>query len=270
LGRRLLRSALAGIAAYAAGVALGAPIAYVAPVAGCGLMLMVLIPPFAGLNLRHDLRLDLLQLEVLRPWPVAGWRLVAAELLAPATTATTWTFAGFGLVVGAVLSAGGNLDAAASGLGPMIRLTGAAADPAGGAAGIIGAAVAFALALLIAGVPVTLLSSALQNVATLMLPGWVALGAERRAGSALAGQRLLMMLGQFLGLAAGLLPALLLAGAALLAGSRLGMRPAPWQAPLLALLGALPVLAEVGLLVRAGGAFWDRLDPSQELLQAEE
>jgi ABC-2 type transport system permease protein len=270
LARRLSLSALAAFAAYLVGTAIGAPLAYVAPVAGSGLMLMLLIPPFAGLNLRHDLRTDLLQLEILRPWPVPGWRLVAAELLAPATTAIGWTLTGFGLLMGAMLSAGGMLGEAGR-LAPLARLTRTAAGPAGaGAAGVMGVVVALGLALLIAGVPVTLLSSALQNVAALMLPGWMTLGPERRAGSGLAGQRLLLMVGQFLAVAAGLLPALLLAGAALLAGSWLGMRPAPWQAPLLALLGALPVLAEVGLLVRAGGAFWDRLDPSQELLQPED
>ena len=71
-------------------------------------------------------------------------------------------------------------------------------------------------------------------------------------------------------LAAGLLPALLVVAAALFAGSRLGLAPAPWQPPLLALLSALPLLAETVLLVRAGGALWDRLDPSQELLAPED
>ncbi len=266
LAHRAALAALAGLAAWAAGAALGAPMAYVAPVAGAGFMLMVMVPPLSGLNLRHDLRADLLQVEILRPWPVPGWRLVAAELLAPATTACTWTLAGFCMVVGAALAAGGRL-----GREDYLHLA-ARSDPWPGLPGAspLGAVVALGGAVLLAGVPITLLSSALQNVATLMLPGWVTLGSRARAGSGLAGQRLLLLLGQSLGLAAGLVPSLLVVAAALLAGSRLGLRPAAWQAPALALLAALPLLVEVGLLVRAGGALWDRLDPSQELLQPEE
>jgi ABC-2 type transport system permease protein len=266
LARRALEVALAGVAAWAIGVALGAPLTYVAPVAGAGFMLMAMLPPFAGLSLRHDLRLDLLQLEVMRPWPVPGWRLVAAELLAPAATAVSWTLTGYAVLVGAVLAGGGELKT----ISQAALLPAFAAARSGGAAGVPGAIVAFASALLIAGVPVTLLSGAVQNVGALMLPGWVTLGPERRRGSGLAGQRLLIFLGHMLALLVGLLPAVLLVGAALLVEGWLGIPLAPWQAPLLALLGALPLLAEVGLLVRAGGAFWDRLDPSQELLNPEE
>jgi ABC-2 type transport system permease protein len=266
LARRALEVALAGVAAWAIGVALGAPLAYVAPVAGAGFMLLAMLPPFAGLSLRHDLRMDLLQLEVLRPWPVPGWRLVAAELLAPATTAVGWTLTGYAVLAGAVLAGGGELKT----IGQAASLPAFAAARFGGGAGLPGAIVAFASALLIAGVPVTLLSGAVQNVGALMLPGWVTLGPERRRASGLAGQRLLVLLGHMLALLVGLLPAALLVGAALLVEGWLGIPLAPWQAPLLALLGALPLLAEVGLLVRAGGAFWDRLDPSQELLNPEE
>jgi ABC-2 type transport system permease protein len=266
LTRRILQVALAGAAAWAIGVALGAPLAYVAPVAGAGFMLLAMVPPFAGLSLRHDLRMDLLQLEVLRPWPVPGWRLVAAELLAPAATAVSWTLTGYAVLVGAVLADGGELKT----IGQAASLAGFAAARSGGGAGVPGAIVAFASALLIAGIPVTLLSGAVQNVAALMLPGWVTLGPERRRGSGLAGQRLLVFVGQMLALLVGLLPAALLVGAALLVEGWLGIPLAPWQAPLLALLAALPLLAEIGLLVRAGGAFWDRLDPSQELLNPEE
>jgi hypothetical protein len=67
-------------------------------------------------------------------------------------------------------------------------------------------------------------------------------------------------------LAVGLIPGLLAAAAAVGAGAFLGVAPAPWQAPLLALFACLPVLAEVALLVRFGGALWDRLDPAEEIL----
>jgi ABC-2 type transport system permease protein len=268
--RPLTRSAwlvaVPGATAWAAGAALGAPVAYVAALAGAGLMLMVMVPPLAPLNLRHDLRSDLLQVEVLRCWPLPGWRLVAAELLAPATSAMTAALVGCGLVLGVALASGGG-----GGRDDVWHLAARAAPwqgPAGG--GAFAWVLSLCVALLIAGLAITLLATALQNLAALLLPGWSTLGPVRRPGSTLTGQRILMLLGHVLALAAGLLPALLVVAAALFAGSRLGLAPAPWQPPLLALLSALPLLAETVLLVRAGGALWDRLDPSQELLAPED
>jgi ABC-2 type transport system permease protein len=264
LARSAWLVALPGAAAWALGAALGAPVAYVAGLAGAGLMLMVMVPPLAALYLRHDLRSDLLQVEVLRCWPLPGWRLVAAELLAPATTAITAALVGCGLVLGVTAAAGGRV-----GRDDVLHLALRAEHwqgPAGGGSGAFGWVLGICSALLIAGLAITLLATALQNLAALLLPGWMALGPERRPGSALAGQRLLMLLGHVLALAAALLPALLVGAAALFAGSRLGLAPAPWQPPLLALLAALPLLAEIALLVRAAGALWDRLDPSAELL----
>ena len=279
LARRAVLALLPGAAAAALGSALGAPLPLLATAAGSGLLLMLLTPLLAGIGLRNDLRMDLLQVEVLRPWPVPGWRLVAAELLAPATTAWTFTLAGFGLLVGAALAAGDRLAAAGlPGLGGALAAAargaggvgGTGGVGGGGSLGVLGSVLALGAALLIAGVPVTLLSSAVQNLAALMLPGWVTLGADRRRGtSGLAGMRLLLLLGQLVALLLGLLPAALVVGAALLVEALLGVRPGTAQAPALAILGSLPVLAVVGLLVRAGGACWDRLDPSQEMLNPE-
>jgi hypothetical protein len=257
------------------------PPPYIAMAAATGLMLMVVPPLIAGMNQRYDLRSDLLQLEVLRPWPVPGWRLVAAELLAPATTVLGWTLAGCGLLIGSLLASGGRLPIAiADDLGRLgghrfaaFGLTGAAGSAGGaggGAGGLLAVVLPLALGLLLVGVPITLLAVALQNLAVLVLPGWTRLGIERRAGSSFAGLRLVVRLGHLVAIAAGLLPAALLVAAALFAASRLDVAPAPWQAPGLALVAALPLLAEVGLLVRLAGALWDRLDPSQDLLNPEE
>jgi ABC-2 type transport system permease protein len=264
LARRAATALLPGLAAWAVLAAAGAPLAAVAPVAGCGLALMVLLPILGGLGQRQDLRMDLLQFEVLRAWPIRGWRLVAAELLAPTTAIVTWTVAAWGLVLGAVLAAGPRLgrDDLLHGTLQADRWRQAAGH--GGSA--LGAAVALSASLLLGGAAISLLSIAVQNVAALALPGWVTLGPERRAGPGMSGQRMLMMIGQVLALAVALIPALLLAGAAAAAGGWLGIAPAPWQAPLLAGLGCLPLIAEVGLLVRIGGSFWDRLDPSEEIL----
>ncbi len=264
LARRAAIALLPGLAAWVVLAASGAPVAAVTSVAGCGLALMAVLPILGGLGQRQDLRMDLLQFEVLRAWPVRGWRLVAAELLAPTTAILAWTVAAWGMVLGAALAAESH-----PGRADVLRGTlhadrwQHAAARGGGALGVVAA---LSAALLLTGAAISLLSIAVQNVAALALPGWVTLGPERRAGPAMTGQRMLMMIGQLLALAVALIPAVLLAGAAVAAGRWLGIAPAPWQAPLLALLGCLPVLAEVALLVRIGGAFWDRLDPSEEIL----
>jgi ABC-2 type transport system permease protein len=264
LARRAAIALLPGLAAWVVLAASGAPVAAVTSVAGCGLALMAVLPILGGLGQRQDLRMDLLQFEVLRAWPVRGWRLVAAELLAPTTAILAWTVAAWGMVLGAALAAESHPGRADPLRGTLhADLWQHAAARGGGALGVVAA---LSAALLLAGAAISLLSIAVQNVAALVLPGWVTLGPERRAGPTMTGQRMLMMIGQLLALAVALIPAVLLAGAAVAAGRWLGIAPAPWQAPLLALLGCLPVVAEVGLLVRIGGAFWDRLDPSEEIL----
>lgn len=265
-GRMPLRQTtglLAGacVAVGALGLALGAPDAFTTIVAGLGIMLLVMVPPFAGIFLRNDLRADLLQIEVLRPWPVAGWRLVAAELLAPATTALQVMLTGTGLVLAAAAAAG---LAGAGGASGFLRRV---AEAVGGSwEGLLGGLAA----LLIAGLPIALVSIAIQNLAALFLPAWVGLGLERQRGAALTGQRILVLLAHVLSLGLGLLPPLLAVGAALLLQRLLGLPWSPWEPPLLALLAAALLLAEVGVLVRLGGALWDRLDPARELLETPE
>ena len=39
-----------------------------------------------------------------------------------------------------------------------------------------------------------------------------------------------------------------------------------WELPVIGLIIALPLMVIVAVLVILGGAFWDRLDPSEEIL----
>ncbi|HVT16975.1 MAG TPA: putative ABC exporter domain-containing protein [Thermoanaerobaculia bacterium] len=250
-----------GALGLAFGAALDAPDAFAEILVIVGVVILLLIPPLAGLFLRNDLRVDLLQIEILRPWPIVGWRLVAAELLAPATGALQMMLAGAGLVLAGAAAAW----LAAGGAAPdfLQRI----AAPIGGTwPGLL----AVLASLLVVGLPIALLSIAIQNLAALFLPGWVGLGLERQRGAALTGQRILVLLGHVLSLALGLLPPLLAVGAALLLQRLLGLPWSPWELPLIALLAAALVLAEVGVLVRLGGALWDRLDPARELLETPE
>ncbi|HVT56851.1 MAG TPA: putative ABC exporter domain-containing protein [Thermoanaerobaculia bacterium] len=244
----------------AAGIALRSPQAYNATVTGLATMVLVLLPPLAGIFFRNDLRADLLQLEILRSWPIAGWRLVAAELLAPATAALRLMLAAYAAILGVALAASVSGAEPGQMIPPGLRGTD---HP------FAFLACAYA-GILAAGVPLALLSIGIQNLAALMLPGWVNLGLERRRGAAFTGPRILIFLGHLIALAVALLPVLLLEGAVVLGQRLLGAPFSPWEIPLLALLAAPPLLAETWLLVRVGGAYWDRLDPSQEMLSLEE
>jgi hypothetical protein len=123
---------------------------------------------------------------------------------------------------------------------------------------------------LLIGISISLLSIAFQNLAILMLPAWLGTANLGRRGAAVTGQRILIFLVHLLGLIAGLAVPALLIGAALLAQWRLGIAFTFAEGPLFALFIVLPVLFEVAFLVRLGGARWDRLDPSQEILDREE
>jgi hypothetical protein len=272
LKRRLGLALLPGLALWMGARLFGAPLAVLGSVGATGFLLMALPPIVAGLNQRHGLRGDLLLLEVLRPWPVRGWRLVAAELLAPATTFFSWTLAGFGLAAGSVLAAGHQLAAGVPiELGRLGRQLAASGGVSGGDDGSGPAAtlLALALATLLAGVPLTLLSVAAQNLMALALPGWTRIGGEARGTSTLTGARMLALFGHLVALLLGVVPAALLVAVVVLGAAWAGVRPAAWQAPLLALVAGVPLLLEVGLLVRICGARWDRLDPSLELLNPE-
>jgi len=247
-------------------LASGAPEVLLATLSGICLGSFLMVPPLCGLFLRHDLRADLRELETLRPWPIAGWRLLAAELLAPATTALALLGSTYGLVLAA-----GVASAILGGEGRHRGLSDIFGGGGAGATGPLTLLVCGYGSLLVVGMAVALLSIAIQNLAILLLPAWLGTAPRGRRGAAVTGQRLLVFLGHVLTLAAGLVvPALLVGVVLLVQWGGMGIAPTVAEGPLLALLVALPVLAEVALLVRLGGARWDRLDPSREILDREE
>lgn len=242
-------------ALFAAVFVLSPPAPFLTAALGTGAMMTAVFSIFAGLWLRNDLRQDLLHLEILRPWPIPGHRLVAAELLAPATQALKV------VTVGLVLAGAGLSGLAAAG-----RLKGALGTLAGGAPGI--AALVLAAALL--AVPVTLVSLALQNVAALGLPSWIPLGSQRRRGAAMTGQNVLLFLAHVLALALATLPGALLVAGILFVQMASGLSFHVLELPLLALVGSLSLWFVLWILVRLGGSMWERLDPSQEMLSTGE
>jgi hypothetical protein len=231
--------------------------------AGVGVIIFFAAPLIAPLALRNDLRMDLLHTEQIRPWPVAGWRLVLAESLGPATFSILWTLFGGGVIL-----------AAALGSSPLAALAGPAASGhflTSGWGSAIGTSDLAAVPLLILGAlplaaAAAALSSAVQNLAVLMFPGWIRLGRERSKGAAAFGQNLIVAWVLMLALAIGLLPGFLVAGGILLAHGLLEIPFLAWEVPLLGILAALPLAVETGLVVWGAGRLWQRLDPSGEIL----
>jgi ABC-2 type transport system permease protein len=267
-GRASLAGRALALAAVCAGVgtvnlALGAPPGIASLAAGIGVALMLFAPPFAGIVLRNDLRADLRQVETVRTWPLTGRQLVGAELLAPATSALFVVGAGLGLLLAGAVPAWALANGRS--VQPLFGNPGMAGGTSTSAVVIVLAASWVPLALAVA-----LLSITVQNLAALAFPGWMDLRFERRRAAAVTGLRLLVVGGHILALALGLLPSLLLLGTAVLVQRLLGIGFHLAEAPAAALLAAAPLLAEVWLLVRAGGRRWDRLDPSVELFEAPE
>ncbi len=194
----------------------------------CGL---TLIGPYI---FRNDLRQDMLQLSLLKTWPVSGERLLWGEILSP------WLVNSVLVCVGVVVTAALALAV------PPARLPWAARLSLGGSALILFPAL-------------TLAQTVVQNAAVVLFPGWVAIGPSRPRGVEAMGQGMLMFAGSALLLALGILPGVLVGGVVGFFGYRL----AGWFAvvPASAIVAGL-LLVETIAAVHLLGAALDRTDPT--------
>jgi hypothetical protein len=219
----------------------------------------------AGQHYRNDLRTDLLSVELLRPLPMPGWKLVAAEVAGPATTAI------LGAAFGVVLLLGLDLGAFLARLGLTLGWTDSTPLTPSYVLQQAGIEQSFWVPLFLLGVlqvvaAAAILSSTLQNLTVLLFPGWVHLGMEKMKGAASFGQNLVVFSILTLGMLVCTLPGALMVGLVLLAQWFWGLPLVAWELPLLGTLAAMPMLVVALFLVRAGGGLWDRLDPSSEIL----
>ena len=220
---------------------------------------LAMTPLMAGHQWRNDLRTDLLRIEVIRTWPIDGWRLFVSQVLPPAIIATLYAAAAGGVLLISGIAAGqpsatGSVlvrpELAASLGVPYVVLL------------LLGLAALLPLVAAMAA-----LSATLQNLLALLWPSWIQLG-QRRTGSAThIGQGLLTGLGMMLALALGLLPGAVLVGVGLFFQIQVADIPLnAWELPLMSLTGVIPLAVIIGLLTRFGGVLWDQLDPSGEIL----
>jgi hypothetical protein len=181
---------------------------------------------------RNDLRQDLLNLGLIKTYPLRGASVVAAEMLSPTVILTAFQVA---MVLAGFLSI--PADARAS-----LRAS-------------------WAAAMVVA--PFTLLalnamSVAIQNGMALLFPGWVRLGPDS-GGIEAIGQSVLVMIGSLLALLLALVLPLVGAGIVHeLAAESLGL--ASWT--LAAGVGTALLAAEVGGLILLLGHVFERIDPT--------
>jgi hypothetical protein len=179
--------------------------------------IMLLGPQIA----RQDLRSDLVNADILKTYPLAGWQVLLGELLAPVAILS-------GLLWLALLAAGLILTphgADLAWLTPGLRAT----------AGVC-------LALIVP--PLVALQLLVPNAAVVVFPGWFQSGRTRGGGIDVMGQRLIFVFGQMFVLLLALLPLVLAAVVLILAFS--------W------LIGAAAavVLATVAVLAVLVGELW--------------
>ena len=186
---------------------------------------------------RNDLRLDLMQLEVLRSYPVRGATVVRAEL-------------GASLVI-------------LGGLQLVLVLLAYAIVPAGESLGMKLPVLSLSdrTALLLVTVVVLPVASALgllvQNAGALLFPAWMRLGLSRPGGIEAIGQSILTMFGSVVALGLlGSVPAVIGGVLAVLAVSRFGL----WGALPGVVVGALLVVVELWWITAWLGRIFERTE----------
>lgn len=204
---------------------------------GIAFLMLVCLFPLMGPNIfTNDLRLDLPRLEVLKSYPLSGESVVAAEVAAPLV-----------IIAALELAAIGCAWAILGGSEKTSHVVGAE----------------FAVVALLLAVPVVALQLLIRNAIPVIFPAWAARAKEDPRGFVLTGQRLLLVVGNFVVLGLALLPAgLVLAPSAWLAikffnGNAMFM--AVMTAPAIAV-----ICGEVWLGLRFLGARFEALDVSQE------
>jgi hypothetical protein len=234
-----------------------------AVLATAGAVPMVVMPMLAGQSWNNDLRTELAHLELVRTWPVSASRFVLAEVLSPALL--SFAASAFGAAVVLTSLFGSRLREALTGDPSRLVLLPRSAEFMGVDSGF--ATVLIFASFLPMAAAVSFFSSALQNLATLFVPAWMAHSSDRSQGVAAFGQRMLFFAAFGLALFLALIPSALLVAAAAGAQWALGIPWSAWAFPLWGLLAAAPLLALGWFIVQVAGRLWERLDPSQEILE---
>jgi hypothetical protein len=234
----------------------GAPPWLTAAVLSLGVVSLAMLSWLIPLHDRNDLRSDLLSLEIIRPWPLPGWRVFAWEALGPA--------------IGGLFAVG--FAACLVVFTDIAMQLGPAASKRSEVMAGIGLAGPLSIPLLVIGLlplaaALSFLTAVLVNLVALYMPGWVQLSSRKPRGAAAFGHNLLLSIGMLVVCGPILVVAAALVGFILFVQLRvLGLPFGSPELPLLGLVAALPVAVAAAVGVGVGGFLWDNLDASCEVL----
>ncbi len=196
-------------------------------------MLSILGP----IMVRDDLRADLLNIDLIKTYPLSGREVVAAEILAPAgiLALSQWALI---LIAATTLP---NLE--------KMRL-------------LLAHRAAFGLAAAILLPCISLIGLIMQNLAALLFPAWMQLGKALQRGIEATGQRLITTVLSAITLLLAAIPAAIAFVAAFFSAYWLVGLAA---IPIAATAAASVLLVEAGIGIFFMGRLFDRFDPSHEL-----
>ncbi len=191
---------------------------------------------------RQDLRSDLVNADLLKSYPLPGWRIVLGQLLAPAAILSGLLW----LALLTVFVTSGRASGGPVWLTSPFRLSGLVC-----------------IAILIP--PVCLLQLLVPNAGAVIFPSWAQAARPGRGGIEVMGQRLIFVAGQMMVLLAAVVPA---GGFAVLAGFAASLTASPASA---FVTGAVTLLLALGAEISLG-IFWlgrrfERFDLSAESLK---
>ena len=208
--------------------------------AGLALMLAAMFPFLGSGVFTQDMRLDLPRIELLKSYPIAGDRLVAAEIAAPLTFVALVEI--MMLTVAAIILHASALP------GTMSFL----ATPQ------------FVVIALLFATPVCAAQLLIRNAVPILLPGWAMRAPDEQRGFIVLGQRLLMTAGNLLVLLFVLLPAACIVVPGLLI-AKFWFHDSMAVVALTTILGAALLFFEVWLGIRFLGRQFEKIDVTNEL-----
>jgi ABC-2 type transport system permease protein len=208
--------------------------------AGLALMLAAVFPFLGSTVFTQDMRLDLPRIELLKSYPIAGDRLVAAEIAGPLT---------FLAAVELMLLSVAAIILRMAQLPTKMRFL---ATPE------------FVVIALLLATPVCAAQLLIRNAVPILLPGWAMRAPDEQRGFIVMGQRLLMMAGNLLILLFVLLPAACIIVPGLLM-ARFWFGGSMPVVALTTVLATALLFFEVWLGIRFLGRQFEKIDVTNEL-----
>jgi hypothetical protein len=198
--------------------------AFVAWLCAATFVLTVLLGPLFA---RNDLRQDLVNIVLLKTWPIDGATLVRGEVMAPAVLLTVIAWS--------------------SAIGAFVFSRGAIVE------------FSWVIAALLLSPGIIVLRLLAQNAIAVMFPSWMVTGPSRPFGIDVLGQRMMLMFGFLLVLVVAIVPAGIVGG---LVGLGIYFLTGRIAVVVPSLAAAVVLLAESLLASHAVGKLLDRLDMS--------